>query len=163
MTIRTIRQSAAGDEGGALVELAVVLPVLILILVSAIDFSRVFYTSIALTNAARAGAQFGSFNSAASGNFAGMQTAATAATNLPGVTAVATRTCACSTDGGTFSSTTTPNDCTSPEATACASGTHRVITVTVSVSKAFSMIIGNLPGVANTITLTRAATLRVAN
>jgi Flp pilus assembly protein TadG len=162
MTTRSLRQSAAGDDGGALVELAVVLPVLILILISAIDFSRVFYTSIALTNAARAGAQLGSFNTAASSNIAGMQTAAVAATNVPGVTAVASRPCQCATSTGDFSPSTPVNDCTSPEATACPS-MHRVITVTVTATKAFSMIIGNLPGVANTITLTRAATLRVAN
>jgi Flp pilus assembly protein TadG len=42
-----------------MVELAVVLPVLILIAIGVMDYGRVYFTSIAVANAARAGAEFG--------------------------------------------------------------------------------------------------------
>ena len=48
------------ERGSALVELAVTLPLLVLLVVGVADLARVFYVSMALTNAARAGAQYGS-------------------------------------------------------------------------------------------------------
>src|SRR4051812_37857246 len=77
------------ERGSALVELAFCLPVLILTFVGAADFARVFYTSIALNNAARAGAQYGAAGLANSGDTSGMQSAATGAVNITGVSAVA--------------------------------------------------------------------------
>ena len=162
MNSMRIRRTAGSESGGALVELVVSLPLLILILVATIDFARVFYTGIALTNAARAGAQFGAFNMGQSGNIGAMQTTAINSTNTPGVTAVASRLCQCATDTGTFSATSPPNDCVSPAATSCP-GTHLVVTVTVVTSKTFNTIIGGAPGVPSSISLSRTATLRVPN
>jgi len=48
--------------GAAAVEFAIVLPVLVTILLGATDFGRVSYYSIAVTNAARCGAEFASMN-----------------------------------------------------------------------------------------------------
>jgi PKD repeat protein len=45
-----------GRRGQALVELALLLPVMLLLLVAAADLGRIFYARIAVTNAARAGA-----------------------------------------------------------------------------------------------------------
>jgi Flp pilus assembly protein TadG len=149
------------DAGAALVELAVSLPVLLLIFVITIDFARVFYLSIALTNAARAGAQYGAYTPARSSDFAGMQTMATNSIAVDGVSAVASRVCQCATDAGTFSATSPANDCTNPPATSCPGG-HRVMTVTVTTSKTFTTIMSEFPGVPNSVPLTRAATLRVA-
>jgi len=155
--------TARSEQGSAVVELAVALPVLILILAATIDFSRVFHMAIALQDAARAGAQWGAASTTNSGNTATMQTTATNATNLTGVVASASRLCQCASNTGTFSSTTpTANDCTTAEATACPSGGHRVVTVTVTTTKTFTTIFtGILPGVAQTTTLTRSATQRV--
>lgn len=50
-------------RGAAAVELALLLPVLVTFVVGAIDFGRFAHTYIAVGNAARAGAAFGSFNS----------------------------------------------------------------------------------------------------
>src|SRR6188508_560344 len=47
-------------RGVAVVELAVLLPLLILLFMIAIDFARVFYFSLSLTNCARAGALYAS-------------------------------------------------------------------------------------------------------
>lgn len=49
-------------DGAAAVEFAIVLPVLLMLLLGAADFGRCFQTSIAMTNAARAGAEYGSMH-----------------------------------------------------------------------------------------------------
>ncbi len=67
-----------------MVELAVLLPLLILLFVIAVDFARVFYFSVTLTNCARAGAMYASDPTVSSESpFASTQAAALAdATNL---------------------------------------------------------------------------------
>lgn len=47
----------ARERGAAAVEMAIVLPVLILILGGIIDFGRAFYTQVIITNGAREGAR----------------------------------------------------------------------------------------------------------
>lgn len=156
----TFQRARRTDAGGALVELALVMPVLVLVLVGTIDFGRVFHTSQALNDAARAGAQYGAQSPATSGDLAGMESLATTATSTPGIAAVASRLCQCASDTGTFSPTATANDCTSPAATSCPGG-HLVVTVTVATSKTFTTLVaGGLPGFMQSIALTRSATLR---
>jgi Flp pilus assembly protein TadG len=48
--------AGGGRRGQALVELAIILPVILLLLLGALDFGRVFYAQIAMTNAAKEGA-----------------------------------------------------------------------------------------------------------
>jgi Flp pilus assembly protein TadG len=62
--------------GVATVELAVLLPFLLLLFVIAVDFSRAFYLSIELANAARTGALYGSFDPTHAVDTTGIQTAA---------------------------------------------------------------------------------------
>ena len=157
----TAKVRSTGDAGGALIELALVLPVLVLIFVGTIDFGRVFYTSQSLTNAARAGVQYGAHSAARSADIPGMENTAEAASSSPGITATATRLCQCANDAGDFSPTTpTANDCLSPQATACPSG-HRVVTVTVTTTKTFNTLMaGGLPGFLQSMNLTRTATMR---
>ena len=57
--LRRLARLRTSEHGGALAELAVVLPLLILIAVGVMDYGRVFFTSIAVSNAARAGAEWG--------------------------------------------------------------------------------------------------------
>lgn len=47
-------------QGAAVVELAVMLPLLVFLFVIAVDFARVYYFSLTLTNCARAGALYAS-------------------------------------------------------------------------------------------------------
>jgi Flp pilus assembly protein TadG len=159
--VKYLKARQHSDAGGALVELALVLPVLVLVFVGTIDFGRVFYASQALTNAARAGAQYGAHTPARSGDITGMRTVAEAASSSPGITAQASRLCQCATNTGTFSATTpTANDCTSASATACPGG-HRVVTVTVTTTKTFeTFMAGGLPSFLQSLTLTRTATMR---
>ena len=48
--------------GAAAVEFAIVLPLLVMLLLGGADFGRCFYAAIAVTNAARAGAEYGSMH-----------------------------------------------------------------------------------------------------
>lgn len=50
---------AEGRQGQALVEFALVLPVLVLLLFASVDFSRAFFTLQAVTHASREGARSG--------------------------------------------------------------------------------------------------------
>jgi Flp pilus assembly protein TadG len=143
------------ETGSALVELAVSLPLLVLILVGTADFARVFYTAIELTNAARAGAQYGAYNPANSGDIPGMVAMSLAINST--FAATAARTCLCADDSGGLFGTIS---CTVP-ASSCGGGRHRVMTVTVTASKTFSTLSGYL-GLGGAVPLVRAATLRVS-
>jgi hypothetical protein len=50
------------ERGQSLVEVALVLPVLLLLVVIALDFGRIFHANIAITNVAKEGALFGATN-----------------------------------------------------------------------------------------------------
>lgn len=153
------------EKGSALVELALCLPLLVLILVGTVDFARVFYTAIELQNGARAGAQYGASNTARSGDTAGMRSNATsAATDIVvdlahPVSAEASRLCQCLTDAGAV--TVSVSSCTDPIVASCPHNSHRVMTVTVTTTKAFTTI-ANFVGVPHLLTVSRAATLRVS-
>jgi Flp pilus assembly protein TadG len=151
------------QTGAALVELVVSLPVLVALVVGIADFARVFYTAIELSNAARAGAQYGAKgigSCCTATEHTEMETTARNSVNISGVIAVATHLCQCSTNAGTFSATSpTANNCIDPQTTSCP-GTHRIMSVTVTASTTFTTI-SPYPGIPRTLPMTRAATLRV--
>jgi hypothetical protein len=67
----------AGDErGGSLIEVAAVVPLLLLLFVGMIDFGRYLYAGIELGNAARAGVQYGARSALTAVDTAGMENAA---------------------------------------------------------------------------------------
>ena|SRR5437773_2536310 len=144
------------EAGAALVELAVAFPLLALLIVGTTDFARAFYTGIELINAARAAAQYGAQDLSHSADTATMQTIARTAGDLPGVTAVASRSCRCASDdgvaiGGAVSCTTS-----------CTGGQHLITTVTVDATSSFSINSAlRLAGVPRTFQIQRSATLRV--
>ena len=143
---RRVRGSGAGT---AILELALLLPVLMLLLLGAIDLGRVFYENVTIATAARAGVQYGAQNTATSSNYAGMQQAALdEAQDLSGVTATATRYCECS-DGTTA-------DCT----TGRCSGKAPIMHVRVTVQKTFSVLFP-YPGVPSPVALSHVAVMRV--
>jgi Flp pilus assembly protein TadG len=159
MSILLSRKRSA-ETGAAFVELVVTLPVLVALLIGTADFARVFYTSIELTNAARAGAQFGAANLGNSGNFAMMASVAISSVNIPGVTVptTPTRVCQCALADGSFPDTV---DCgANPPTSVCPSPKFRVMTVTVTARATYSMV-GRYPGVPSTLTIYRASTMRV--
>lgn len=82
-------------RGQSAVELAVAIPVLVLLLLVGADFGRIFYTSIGVNNAARAGAQYGSQTVITAADFNGMISAAKAdGSNIANLSATATQ-CTC--------------------------------------------------------------------
>jgi Flp pilus assembly protein TadG len=110
---RTRRQ-----EGQSLVELALVLPLFLVILLGSAEFARFAWAAVLTSNAARAGAAFGSQNPANAGDASGGIEAAAAAdsVNLTGLTtAPPTISCVCS-NGNAIQNcfNTALSDCPSP-------------------------------------------------
>jgi Flp pilus assembly protein TadG len=136
-------------RGGALLEIAVAMPMLILIAIGVIDYGRVYYTAITVSNAARAGAEFGStsyyayaFNSADQQSFA----------QLDGVNAAldsvrANTVCKCP-DGSTVGCSTV-----------CAGYGRARVFVTVRAYKRVTLFL-RYPGLPTSINVSRSATFR---
>ena len=76
--MRTIfkRYDPRQEEGQAMVETALTVPLLLLVLLGAAELARVNFASIEMTNAARAGAQYGATGPTFENDSAGIQTAA---------------------------------------------------------------------------------------
>jgi len=147
----TLRAGMCSDTGQSLVELALMFPIFILLLVGAAEFGRLAYAAIEVSNAARAGASYGSLSHSRAIDFANIELVATTdAANLTGVTAVASNFCACST-GGTIT-------CTS--ATSCPSPARIIVYVQVNTSASFDPLF-HLPGLPTTFALTGQAVMRV--
>ena len=72
-----IRALRCGDAGGALVETALTAPVLVILLLGAVEFARVAYTAIEVANAARAGVAYGAQNGGTASDTPGITWAAT--------------------------------------------------------------------------------------
>jgi Flp pilus assembly protein TadG len=84
-------------RGIATVEFALITPLLLLLVAAVVDYTMLMRAAIAVGDAARAGAQFGSLNIANSANISGVETAAlNAAPDIDGITASAAQVCKCS-------------------------------------------------------------------
>jgi Flp pilus assembly protein TadG len=148
-------------KGQGAVEFALVVPVLVLLLVVIADFGRVFFMSISVKNAARAGAQYGSQSVTNAADSSGMELAAS--TDF-GCVASGSSTC----PNFPHWSTPTASQCTcqSPpgSVTTCASSyckhTTTATYVTVNTSATYNTIL-NYPGVPNSYTLTGQAIMQV--
>jgi Flp pilus assembly protein TadG len=161
------------QSGQSLLEVALMLPMLMLLLLGAIEMGRYMYIYILVGNAARAGAAYGSEGVVQAGtNDPGVQTAAQNdfqnGGQAPGtVTVTWTNVCGCD-SGGTLS----PNPPTAPycnvpptgsnsTAGSCTAPAHWVVMVSVTASGTFQSLF-NYPGIPSSITISRTATMRVA-
>jgi len=134
-------------RGQSAVELALVTPILIVLLVVAADFGRVFYTSIAVNNAARAGAQYGSESIVTAADSAGI----TAAAKTDGWSGLNVSASQCTCETSTIVAACATSYCTNnPAATY----------VTVTVTAPFTTLV-NYPGLPSSITLTGHAIMQV--
>jgi Flp pilus assembly protein TadG len=140
------------ERGAALVELALATPLLAVLIVGAVDFARIFYVAMQLTNAARSGAQYGSTGSVGF-DAAVVKTKAESASPqiAPYTVETPVESCFCMTNTGG----STPQTCT----VACGSGTHKAVFITVTASKDFSPVM-RFPGIPSSLTMTRTVTLR---
>lgn len=138
------------SSGQSAVELGFALPVLALMLVVAADFGRVFFAGIAVNNAARAGAQYGSQTVITAADIAGMKAAAaTDGSNIAGLSATASQ-CTCERPSGSVT------QCADSYCDANSTATF----VEVDTSAPFSTIL-RYPGVHHSFTLTGKAVMQV--
>lgn len=146
------RRRGYEGRGQSMLELALTLPVLLVLLVVALDFARMFNMSMAVTDAARAGAQWGAQNHAAGANVLGMEQAACNSMVdfpcTPGTNTSASSFCQCAGSSGTIS-------CTSP------GGCANVLNfVTVTATATFATVVG-YPGLPSSVPLTATVTMQV--
>ncbi|HEY2105136.1 MAG TPA: TadE/TadG family type IV pilus assembly protein [Candidatus Binataceae bacterium] len=135
-----------------MLELALVLPVLVVLLLAALDFARMFNRSMAVTDAARAGAQWGAQNGASAVNLLGMEQAAcNSMADLPctpGTNTTASSFCQCAGSSGAIS-------CTSPGG---CSNVQNFVKVTAT--STFQTVIA-YPGLPSSVPLTASVTMQV--
>jgi Flp pilus assembly protein TadG len=135
-------------RGQSAVELAITVPILVLLLVGA-DFGRVFYMSTGVNNAARAGAQYGSQTVITAADSSGMITAAKAdGSNFANLTATASQ-CTCATSN-TVAACPSSYCTNSPQATF----------VEVDTRSVFQTLV-NYPGIPTSTTLLGKAIMQV--
>ena len=144
------RDNKRSDSGAALTELAVVMPLLLLMVLGVGDFGRVLYSAITLSHAARAGAAYGAQSIGHTGDAAGIQQAAEEeAQNIAPITVTSQRICEC--PGGAAVSCTTAS---------CGSYGAPLAFVEVTTAQTFQTLVA-FPGVPDTVPLTRTAKVRV--
>lgn len=146
--------SGPGSESGTgLIELALMLPVFFLLLLGVADFGRAYYLAIEVSNAAHAGALYGSQNST---DTAGMQKAAVAdAQDVPNFTTsavTATYGCECSDGSSSVASCTTTPSCAN----------NVVDYVQVNTSMSYSVLFP-YPGIPSPLILHGSSRMRAGN
>lgn len=151
----------SGEEGSALVELALSLPMLCLMLLGAAEFARIAYAAIEVTNAAHSAAVYAASSAAAAADTTGITNAAAGdSPNLVGGNAVSVVTpiglgCTCSNTAYTPTSCSDNNTCLS-------NNSAMITTVTVKTTTTFSPMV-TLPGFSPTITLMGKSSEVVSN
>ena len=176
---RSRRQSATPKVGNrpqtgqALVEIALVIPMLLVLALGVIEIGRFAYIAILIGNAARAGADYGAQSNQQSNDSTGIQNAAyydfagatSGSTQTNGLT-VSTLTVASSTSCGCDSAgAITTYGCNAAAGNAnagiCPAGSRWVVFVSVTASGTFNSLF-NYPGIPSSITISKTATLPVA-
>lgn len=150
------------QAGVALVEFALVVPLLALVLIGIVEFGRFMYYSIVVGNAANAGAEYGaqSYSYAAqTGTSGGIAQAAIAdaQNNIQAITANATDVCACWDDSAGTESPAPPNATQCGQS--CTSGVP-VTYVQVVTSGSYAPMF-QYPGIPSTFSISATAYMRV--
>ena len=136
-------------RGQAAVELALSVPLLLMMFLVVVETGRAFYIAISVSNAARAGVQYGSQNLSTAGDNAGMQAAAANdAPNIVGMTTTATHFCQCANGSA---STCLSTDC---------AGSHRLLYTQVNTSALYTPLV-NFMGILPSMTMPGKAVMRV--
>ena len=163
----TIRHRAPvrDDVGQAFVELALVLPALILLLLGAAEVGRLAYANIEISNAARAGVAYAMQSSTFASNSTGINNAAKQdAPDIPNLSVDGngppTLTCYCETAGVAAASSCATINTGSVGAGACPSPSIIVEYVQVNTSASLDTMF-HFPGLPSSITLTGQAIMRV--
>lgn len=143
------------EHGASLVELALLLPMLVLLLLASVDIGRACYLAIEIAGAARAGAIYGSRNPT---DTTGMTTVAQDdAPDVPNVSAgTPVYDCECA-DG---SNPTSASAC-SVTPPACSNGLNWVYKVTVTVTGTYTPVMP-WPGIPSSMNFSSTASMRSA-
>jgi Flp pilus assembly protein TadG len=148
---RQAQRDGLATAGAATVELALIIPVLVLIMLGLMDMGRVFYGAITVASAARAGVAYGSMSAVHADDIPAMRAAATAdAIDRTGLTFSAAKSCECPDE------TPSTVSCT---LSVCMDGTTVRIYVETTVTGTFNTTLP-YPGIPSSITLTRTAKMR---
>jgi Flp pilus assembly protein TadG len=108
--------SVRRDDAQSLVELALLMPLFILLLLGSAAFAQFAWAAVLTSNAARAGASFGAVNPTNAKNLAGIRAAAAAdSVNITGLTTTRTLSCACSDGTAIADCTQSLSVCPSPK------------------------------------------------
>ena len=156
--VRRMFRLARKEAGAALIEAALTAPLLVLMLIGAVEFGRVAYIAMETTNAARAAVSYGSQSVIQANDQAGMQAVAQLeASGLSSqnvtLTVSAAPACSCSSpDTGVAAFS-----CTTGTTASCPAPSHIEQSVTVTVTATFDPIV-HLPGLPGPFTLTGHAT-----
>jgi len=147
-----MRRRSSRSCGQSLLELAMTLPVLVMLLLVALDYARMFNMSMAVTDAASAGAHWGGQNRASDANVLGMEQAACNSMVdypcTPGTNTTASSFCQCAGSSGKIS-------CTSPGSCATV-----LVFVTVTATATFNTVVG-YPGLPSSVPLSASVTMQV--
>ncbi len=143
------------DRGVAILELALVAPLLILLAIGIIEIGLYTRVSIEVGNAARAGVQYGAQGTTTSIDSPGIASAAALDANEVSTLGVTSTTfCTCGATPGTHVALCTPTP-------ACATGDHLAHFVSVTTSKKFTPLIA-IAGIPSTMTITRTASQEIS-
>jgi len=149
---KPLKMRRAMQSGQAVLEVALVTPLLLLLAVGIIEIGRYAYYSILVADAARAGAQYGAQNLATAADTAGIRAAAeNDGQNLAALNVTVQHECGCtgSSIGGAC------------PATACASPNHALVYVKVTVTGTFNSLF-KYPGIPQSIDCDSTELMRVA-
>ena len=140
---KLIRAIGIREEGGAIAETALTAPFLALLIYGSVEFARVAYAAIEVTNAARAGVSYGAQSGVTASDTSGIQWAAqNDGVNIPGMT-VNTPVLGYVCSDGSAPTGTPP---------ACGNGLHLEETLKVTTQVTMDPLV-HLPGFAKTYTL----------
>jgi Flp pilus assembly protein TadG len=152
------------SRGSALVEAALLLPVMFLMLFGTMDFGRVYFTGMAVASAARAGVQYGSLGGPGkAGDAPNIRAAVQADASNQGLVVgnmTITPQTYCQCVGDSSAITNYNAGCTITSCSAYGDAGAAASYVEVTVAYTFSTLV-NWPGVPRTTNITRTARMRV--
>ena len=143
----SLERILSDSDGASFIELALVLPLFLMMLVPVVDLGRGFYAAIEVTSAAHAGAMYGVENPSDTDGM--IQAAKAGASNLSDVTATAAYGCECSDGTSAVASCASTPSCTYNYVS------HVDVTVTSPYRTVFAY-----PGLPSSMNITREFRLR---
>lgn len=152
--MRNIFKFIHDDRGQSILEIAVATPFMLLLLLAIVEFGRYMYGGVEVSNAARAGVQYGSQSVISSGDTNGIINATKAdASDITTLNVTPSTFCVCGSNEGTQISCTGTSPCF---------GTDRVEEyVQVVASNQFKPFL-KYPGLPATLTITRTVNQQVS-